>query len=67
MRYQELRIQELVNNSILRLFDTVKMEHVPTGQTPRSIPVFVYGNLTQLCTPGDTVTISGVFIPASLV
>ncbi|KAH3765837.1 Mcm2-7 hexameric complex component [Pelomyxa schiedti] len=49
-KFQEIKIQEM-------------MEHVPTGQTPRSLTVLLQGELTQLCTPGDIITVSGIFLP----
>merc|ERR1712130_1055258 len=36
---------------------------VPTGHIPRSITVYVRGDLTRLATPGDHVQICGIFLP----
>eukprot|EP00956_Cyclotella_meneghiniana_P005384 scaffold6788_cov71-Cyclotella_meneghiniana.AAC.6 len=47
---QELRCQELPNQ-------------VPMGHVPRSMSVHCRGELTRLATPGDVVTIDGVFLP----
>jgi len=33
------------------------------GQVPRAINVHVWGDLTRECKPGDTVNISGIFLP----
>ena len=49
-KYQELRIQELPS-------------HVPVGHVPRSIAVHCRGELTRRCIPGDTIVLSGVFLP----
>ena len=50
VKYQELRVQELPL-------------HVPVGHVPRSITVHCRGELTRQCAPGDTVTLSGIFLP----
>lgn len=50
IKYQELRIQELP-------------AHVPVGHVPRSITAHCRGELTRQCTPGDIVTICGIFLP----
>eukprot|EP01105_Mastigella_eilhardi_P019710 TRINITY_DN4653_c0_g2_i3.p1 TRINITY_DN4653_c0_g2~~TRINITY_DN4653_c0_g2_i3.p1 ORF type:complete len:798 (-),score=179.88 TRINITY_DN4653_c0_g2_i3:2-2098(-) len=52
-KFQEIQVQELT-------------EQVPTGQTPRSLPVHLHGVLTQHCTPGDLITISGVYLATTL-
>ena len=49
VKYQELRVQELP-------------DQVPVGHIPRSIKVHCRGELTRQCTPGDIVTVSGVFL-----
>eukprot|EP01126_Amoeba_proteus_P024530 TRINITY_DN2469_c0_g4_i11.p1 TRINITY_DN2469_c0_g4~~TRINITY_DN2469_c0_g4_i11.p1 ORF type:complete len:507 (-),score=64.90 TRINITY_DN2469_c0_g4_i11:367-1887(-) len=51
-KYQELRLQEMP-------------EHVPIGHIPRTIAVHVYGELTRLVSPGDVVTLHGVFLPVA--
>lgn len=38
-------------------------EQVPKGQVPRHITVSAWGELTRKCKPGDTVAITGVFLP----
>ena len=38
-------------------------EQVPKGQVPRHITVSAWGELTRQCKPGDTVVITGVFLP----
>jgi DNA replication licensing factor MCM7 len=50
VKYQELKVQELA-------------EQVPKGQVPRHITVSAWGELTRLCKPGDTVVITGMFLP----
>ena len=49
-RFQEFKIQELANN-------------VPTGHIPRSMTIYARGTSTRACSPGDRVTVSGVFLP----
>jgi DNA replication licensing factor MCM7 len=49
-KFQELKIQELPNQ-------------VPMGHIPRSMSVHCRGELTRVATPGDVVTIDGVFLP----
>jgi len=50
VKFQELRLQELPNQ-------------VPMGHVPRSLGVYCRGELTRLVSPGDVVTIDGVFLP----
>ncbi|CAM9990139.1 unnamed protein product, partial [Ectocarpus sp. 4 AP-2014] len=50
MRYQEARIQELP-------------DQVPIGHIPRAMTVHCRGGLTRMCSPGDIVSIAGVFLP----
>ena len=47
--FQEIRIQE-------------PSDQVPMGQVPRSLKVFSYGQSTRSCSPGDLITITGVFL-----
>eukprot|EP00045_Choanoeca_perplexa_P011475 m.121658 g.121658 ORF g.121658 m.121658 type:complete len:735 (+) comp15647_c0_seq2:55-2259(+) len=49
-RFQELKIQEMAR-------------HVPTGHIPRSLTVYVRGDGTRIATPGDQITVTGVFLP----
>ncbi|MDP2436577.1 MAG: AAA family ATPase [archaeon] len=51
LKSQELRVQELA-------------ETVPIGHIPRGIKVHLTGELTRQVTPGDIVTIAGIFLPA---
>eukprot|EP00548_Thalassiothrix_antarctica_P012990 CAMPEP_0194173354 /NCGR_PEP_ID=MMETSP0154-20130528/7698_1 /TAXON_ID=1049557 /ORGANISM="Thalassiothrix antarctica, Strain L6-D1" /LENGTH=863 /DNA_ID=CAMNT_0038886385 /DNA_START=37 /DNA_END=2624 /DNA_ORIENTATION=+ len=53
VKYQELKIQELPSQ-------------VPMGHVPRSMTVHCKGELTRLTSPGDLVTIDGVFLPHKL-
>lgn len=53
VKYQELKLQELPNQ-------------VPMGHVPRSMPVLCRGELTRQATPGDVVTVDGVFLPQRL-
>ena len=50
VKYQEVKVQELSH-------------HVPMGHVPRSIAVVAYGECTRQCTPGDTVTLDGIYLP----
>eukprot|EP00804_Cyclotella_cryptica_P020614 CCRYP_003441-RA/>CCRYP_003441-RA protein AED:0.09 eAED:0.09 QI:12/1/0.66/1/1/1/3/138/902 len=50
VKFQELRCQELPSQ-------------VPMGHVPRSMSVHCRGELTRLASPGDVVTIDGVFLP----
>jgi len=49
-KFQEMKIQEL-------------SDAVPTGHIPRSITVYVKGETTRACMPGDHVNIAGIFLP----
>lgn len=49
-KFQELRIQE-------------HSDTMPVGAIPRSISVLVRGENTRLAAPGDSVRISGIFLP----
>jgi DNA replication licensing factor MCM7 len=49
-KFQELKIQELPSQ-------------VPMGHVPRSMSVHCRGELTRQATPGDVVTIDGIFLP----
>eukprot|EP00804_Cyclotella_cryptica_P015819 CCRYP_006334-RA/>CCRYP_006334-RA protein AED:0.26 eAED:0.26 QI:0/0/0/1/1/1/2/0/332 len=50
VKFQELRCQELPSQ-------------VPMGHVPSSMSVHCRGELTRLASPGDVVTIDGVFLP----
>jgi DNA replication licensing factor MCM7 len=50
IKFQELRIQELA-------------ETVPIGHIPRGLKVHLIGELTRQVSPGDIVTITGIFLP----
>ena len=45
-----MRIQELA-------------EEVPMGSIPRTMNVQLKGELTRVCSPGDVVDITGIFLP----
>ena len=49
-KFQELKVQELPSQ-------------VPMGHVPRSMSVHCRGDMTRKCTPGDIVTIDGIFLP----
>jgi DNA replication licensing factor MCM7 len=49
-KYQEMRLQELA-------------EQVPIGNVPRTMTVKLRGEMTRKASPGDVVTISGIFLP----
>jgi DNA replication licensing factor MCM7 len=53
VKFQELKLQELPSQ-------------VPMGHVPRSMSVYCRGELTRLCSPGDVVTVDGVFLPQRL-
>lgn len=53
VKYQELKLQELPHQ-------------VPMGHVPRSLPVLCRGELTRQATPGDIVTVDGIFLPQRL-
>ena len=53
VKFQELKLQELPSQ-------------VPMGHIPRSMSVQARGELTRVATPGDVVTIDGVFLPQRL-
>lgn len=50
VKYQELKLQE-------------QSDQVPIGSIPRSLSVKLNGEMTRTCTAGDSVTISGIFLP----
>lgn len=50
VKYQEARIQE-------------SPDEVPQGCTPRSLTIHLRGGLTRIIKAGDSVTISGIFLP----
>lgn len=52
-KYQELKLQELPSQ-------------VPMGHVPRSMSIIVRGELTRLTSPGDLVTVDGIFLPQRL-
>mmetsp|Transcript_16650 Transcript_16650/g.24617 ORF Transcript_16650/g.24617 Transcript_16650/m.24617 type:complete len:861 (-) Transcript_16650:133-2715(-) len=52
-KYQELKLQELPSQ-------------VPMGHVPRSMTIVVRGELTRLVTPGDLVSVDGIFLPQRL-
>ena len=47
--FQDVRIQE-------------PSDQVPMGQVPRSMKIYAFGNSTRKCSPGDLITITGVFL-----
>lgn len=49
-KYQEVKFQELP-------------DQVPMGHIPRSLTVYLRGELTRTCEPGALITICGVFLP----
>ncbi|EOD16317.1 hypothetical protein EMIHUDRAFT_316205 [Emiliania huxleyi CCMP1516] len=53
-KFQEVKIQE-------------EPDQVPQGHVPRAMTVHLYGDMTRQCAAGDTLTISGVFLPAGLI
>ena len=49
-KFQEIKLQELPSQ-------------VPMGHIPRSLSVYCKGELTRLASPGDVVTVDGIFLP----
>ena len=49
-KYQEVKVQEM-------------SEDVPIGHVPRSMSISLIGEMTRKLAPGDTIDISGVFLP----
>ncbi|KND00472.1 DNA replication licensing factor MCM7 [Spizellomyces punctatus DAOM BR117] len=50
IKFQEIKVQELT-------------DQVPMGHIPRSMTVHLYDDMTRSVNPGDTVYISGIFLP----
>merc|ERR1719162_422237 len=50
IKFQEVKVQE-------------EADQVPTGHTPRSMTLHLTDELTRKCSAGETVTVSGVFMP----
>jgi DNA replication licensing factor MCM7 len=50
VKFQEVKLQELPSQ-------------VPMGHVPRSLSVYCRGELTRMCSPGDVITVDGVFLP----
>ncbi|XP_049518540.1 DNA replication licensing factor mcm7 [Dermacentor silvarum] len=50
VKFQELKIQE-------------HSDQVPVGNIPRSMTVYVRGELTRTALPGDHVSVTGIFLP----
>jgi DNA replication licensing factor MCM7 len=50
IKFQEVKLQEMT-------------DEVPVGNIPRSLRVSVRGELTRRCSPGDSITITGIFLP----
>eukprot|EP01103_Thecamoeba_quadrilineata_P016266 TRINITY_DN5389_c0_g1_i1.p1 TRINITY_DN5389_c0_g1~~TRINITY_DN5389_c0_g1_i1.p1 ORF type:complete len:507 (+),score=72.97 TRINITY_DN5389_c0_g1_i1:849-2369(+) len=51
IKFQDFRLQETA-------------EEVPIGHTPRTLWVHCRGDLTRQCSPGDVVSVSGIFLPS---
>eukprot|EP00953_Heterococcus_sp_UTEX-ZZ885_P031657 16590-Heterococcus_DN1.PRE.5 len=41
----------------------VQPDQVPIGHIPRTMTVQCHGDLTRQCTPGDIVTLAGIYLP----
>jgi DNA replication licensing factor MCM7 len=50
LAYQELKVQE-------------PSHQVPVGHVPRSLTVYALGESVKQCSPGDSVTIHGIYLP----
>jgi len=53
VKYQELKVQEMT-------------DEVPTGSIPRSLRICIRGELTRCCSPGDQITLTGVYLPVQV-
>ncbi len=51
--FQEIKIQE-------------PSHHVPIGHVPRTLTILALGQAVKQCSPGDSVTIHGIFLPSSI-
>ncbi len=51
MSFQEIKVQE-------------PTDQVPIGHVPRSITILALGNCTRQCSPGDYITIHGIYLPS---
>ena len=49
--YQELKIQE-------------PSDQVPIGHVPRHLKIIAKGTMTKRCSPGDQITLTGIYMPA---
>lgn len=49
-KYQEIKIQE-------------SRDEVPVGHIPRSVTIIAYNENTNICTAGDKIQVSGIFLP----
>lgn len=50
VKFQEIKLQE-------------HSDQLPIGHIPRTITIIAHGELTRHCTPGDHISVSGVFLP----
>lgn len=48
--FQDIKVQE-------------PSDQVPIGHVPRTIKILAKGELTRKCTPGDSVIITGIYMP----
>ncbi|KAJ3202648.1 Mcm2-7 hexameric complex component, partial [Dinochytrium kinnereticum] len=74
LKFQEAKIQELVWNCLVlflcpikTLSRAIQSDQVPMGHIPRSMTIHLYEDLTRQVSPGDTVFVSGVFLPTPYV
>ena len=51
--YQEIRIQEL-------------SDQVPIGHVPRSMTIIALGECVRQCTPGDMISVHGIYLPSAI-
>ena len=50
LSFQDIKIQE-------------PSDQVPIGHVPRMIKIWAYGEISRQCTPGDMVSVTGIFMP----
>lgn len=55
----DLTRSEYFDQQIMKLQEAP--ENIPTGEMPRSVMVTVDRHLTDICTPGNRVKVTGVF------
>lgn len=60
--YQQTRASKFVSFQEIRIQEP--SDQVPIGHVPRSITVYAFGECTKQCSPGDSITIHGIYLPS---